>query len=424
MTAARRARWPFMVWLTVVSVMLIGGGAYAGVKLTASPPRAGVRIDAPATLVLDGQGAVPIPVPTAGSFALSTSTVADVASHNATVERPIGSVAKAMAALVVLEAEPLPAGAGGPSITMTAADVALYHQAVAEGGSNLAVRAGEVLSERDLLLALLLPSADNIAETLAVWVSGNRTTFIARENAMAAAMGMDHTHFADPSGLSPKTESTAADLLILARAVTASPALADLVAVQEARLPDGTLLHNLDILLGHVPGWLGVKTGWTGAAGGCLLFAARRSYGPASNVSVTVWGAVLGQPKQSATDRAHPELGGAFAAAQNAVSAALGDYVAVDIDHAVPPVTGTVITAWADTTDVQLVSNLGHLWVPVMPGAALHLTVTRLPPLAPFARGAIVGRVTGVLNATTSVTWQVAATAAINGPSAAWKLVH
>ena len=78
----------------------------------------------------------------------------------------------------------------------------LYRQAVAEGGSNLRVHAGEVLTERDLLLALLLPSADNIAETLAVWVSGNRAAFIARLNATAAAMGMGHTHFADPSGLS------------------------------------------------------------------------------------------------------------------------------------------------------------------------------------------------------------------------------
>ena len=184
-----------------------------------------------------------------------------------------------MTALVVLDALPLAPGANGPSRTMTGADVALYRQAVAEGGSNLPVRAGEVLTERDLLLALLLPSADNIAESLAVWVSGNRTAFIARLNATAAAMGMAHTHFADPSGLSIKTVSTAADLVLLAEAVTANPTLAELVAVQQVRLPDGIVLHNLDILLRKHAGWLGIKTGWTGAAGGCLLFAARKSFG-------------------------------------------------------------------------------------------------------------------------------------------------
>ena len=118
---------------------------------------------------------------------------------------------------------------------MTNADVALYRQALAAGGSNLPVRAGEVLTERDLLLALLLPSADNIAETLAVWVSGNRAAFIARLNATAAAMGMHHTHFADPSGLSVRTVSTAQDLVLLARAVIANPALAELVGTTAGR---------------------------------------------------------------------------------------------------------------------------------------------------------------------------------------------
>src|ERR1700682_5480705 len=99
---------------------------------------------------------------------------------------------------------------------MTSADVLLCRHALAVDGSAVAVRTGEVLTERDLLLALLLPSADNIAETLAVWVSGNRPAFIASLNATATAMGMDHTHFADPSGLSAATVSSADDLVLLA----------------------------------------------------------------------------------------------------------------------------------------------------------------------------------------------------------------
>ena len=242
-------------------------------RLTAPPPAATVRVQAPATVLLDGTAPPPIPVPDTGSFALATSMGGTIVARDAAAVRPIGSVAKAMTALVVLSAHPLGPGGNGPSITMTSADVPLYRQAVAEGGSNLRVRAGEVLTERDLLLALLLPSADNIAETLAVWVSGNRAAFIARLNATAAALGMPHTHFADPSGLSVRTVSTAADLVALARAVIANPALADLVGTAQAALPDGTVLNNLDILLNRQPGWLGIKTGWTGAAGGCLLFA-------------------------------------------------------------------------------------------------------------------------------------------------------
>ena len=208
MAGARRTSWVWMVFVAVVGVVLITAAAFVTVRVTAALPRATVSIQAPATLLVDRGAPPPIPLPARGSFALATSLNGMVASRNPTVVRPIGSVAKAMTALVVLAAHPVTPGESGPSITMTGADVLLYRQAVAAGGSNLRIRAGEVLNERELLLALLLPSADNIAETLAVWVSGNRPSFIANLNATATAMGMDHTHFADPSGLSPATVST------------------------------------------------------------------------------------------------------------------------------------------------------------------------------------------------------------------------
>jgi serine-type D-Ala-D-Ala carboxypeptidase (penicillin-binding protein 5/6) len=425
MTPARRARWPWVIFVTVVAVMLVAAASFVVVKITARLPIATVRIEVPASALPAGSRApVPIPIPSQGSFALSASTPGESASHAAGVVRPIGSVAKAMTALVVLHSLPLAPGANGPSRTMTAADVALYRQAVAEGGSNLRVQAGEVLSERDLLLALLLPSADNIAETLAVWAAGNRTAFIANLNATAAAMGMHSTHFADPSGISSKTVSTASDLVLLAKAVIADPTLANLVSVQEVRLPDGIVLHNLDILLGKNSTWLGIKTGWTGAAGGCLLFAARKSFGTPPNVSLTVWGAVLGQPPGRASDPAHPELGEAFAAAESASSAVLSSYSAVDLDAAMPAVTGTIITAWGDRTQVQSLANAGSDVMLVRTGSVLRFSITKQVPSVPFERSTVVGHVTGVLNASTSVTWRVVATTGINGPDWTWKLFH
>jgi D-alanyl-D-alanine carboxypeptidase (penicillin-binding protein 5/6) len=425
MTPARRARWPWIVWIAVVAAMLIAAASFFVVKVTARLPVAAVRIDVPASAVLTAsRPETSIPVPSSGSFALSSSMPGEVASHAAGVVRPIGSVAKAMTALVVLNDLPLSPGANGPSRVMTEADVTLYHQAVAEGGSNLPVRVGEVLSERDLLLALLLPSADNIAESLAVWASGNRTAFIASLNATAAAMGMHSTHFADPSGISTKTVSTASDLVLLAEAVVANPTLAELVSVQQARLPDGTVLHNLDILLGKDPTWLGIKTGWTGAAGGCLLFAARKSFGSSSGVSVTVWGAVLGQPRARASDPAHPELGAAFAAAETASSSVLNSYSAVDLNQAMPAITGTVTTMWGDAAQTGLLANAKSDIVLVRSGAVLRFSLTKQSPSLPFGAGAIVGHVTGVLNATTSITWRVVATSGIDAPAWTWKLFH
>ena len=76
MTPARRARWPWVVFITVVAVMLIVAASFFVVKVTARVPVATVRIDAPATAVLAGsQPPRAIPVPSQGSFALSTSAL-------------------------------------------------------------------------------------------------------------------------------------------------------------------------------------------------------------------------------------------------------------------------------------------------------------------------------------------------------------
>ena len=419
MAGTRRTSWVWIVFAAVIGAMLITPATVAAVRLTAPPPGATVSIHAPATLLVDGKAPPPIPVPTRGSFALATSLNGMVASRDATAVRPIGSVAKAMTALVVLSVYPLELNGVGPSVAMTNQDVLLYRQAVAEGGSNIRVRAGEVLTERDLLLALLLPSADNIAETLAAWVSGDRSAFIARLNATAVAMGMRHTHFADPSGLSVRTVSTALDLVVLARAVIANPALAGVVSTAHAALPDGTVLTNLDILLAAQAGWLGIKTGWTGAAGGCLLFADRTSYD--TGQVITVWGAVLGQPPLASGDPAHPELGQAFASARSAVVAALDTYASVDLGALRPQVSGSISTRWGPGSDV-LISTHAPVLAFVRAGALLRLHLTVLSPRAPIAPGATIAEITGVLNAKTSITWKVVSTSAIGAPTPWWKL--
>jgi D-alanyl-D-alanine carboxypeptidase (penicillin-binding protein 5/6) len=419
MAGTRRSSWVWIVFLVVITAVVIAPATFVAVRLTAPPPAAAVSLHVPAGVLLDGTGPPPIPTPSTGSFALATSMSRSIVARAAAAVRPIGSVAKAMTALVVLAAHPLDRGANGPSITMTGSDVLLYRQALAEGGSNLRVRAGEVLTERDLLLALLLPSADNIAETLAVWVSGNRSAFIARLNATAVAMGMAHTHFADPSGLSVRTVSTAGDLVALAKAVIANRALEDLVGTANAALSDGTVLNNLDILLNRQAGWLGIKTGWTGAAGGCLLFADQLTYG--TGEMVTVWGAVLGQPPAAEGDPAHPELGQAFAAAQRAVVAADGAYASVDLAAFAPQLSGSVTTRWGDSSVVTL-SPAATNEVFIRAGASLHFQVTDVAPRAPIAAGTTVGLVTGVLDAKTSITWRVVAASAIAAPSLSWRL--
>jgi D-alanyl-D-alanine carboxypeptidase (penicillin-binding protein 5/6) len=213
--------------------------------------------------------------------------------------------------------------------------------------------------------------------------------------------------------------STAADLVLLARAVIANSALASVVGTVTTELPDGTVLKNLDILLSQQDGWLGIKTGWTGAAGGCLLFADQTFY--ETGQVITVWGAVLGQPPDSDADPAHPELGEAFASAQNAVVAAIATYASVDIAASAPQVSGSVSTKWGASTLVQLYSH-APVFAFVRAGTVLRLHLSVLTLRAPLSADATVAQITGVLNPKTSVTWKVISGAAVAGPSVWWKL--
>lgn len=391
-------------------------------RLTGPLPVPTVQVHAPAELVPAPGTPPPVPSPANGGFLLRAADGTELASTAADVPRPIASVAKVMTALVVLQAHPLDAGADGPALTLTDQDVTFYRDELAGDGSVVPVSAGEVLTERQLLLALLLPSANNIADTLAAWVSGGIAAFVARENSAAAALGMSATHFDDASGVSASTVSTPRDLVRLAAAALAVPALAGLVQTQTATLPDGTSLRNLDILLAVGGDWLGLKTGWTPVAGGCLLFAARHLYSAAAPM-LTLYGAVLGQPPDASVDAGHPELGGAFAAARGAQSAALGGYAAVDLATVTPAVRGSLDAAWGARSG--LLAQPLHTILLTRLGQPLNLGVTtaETPPATPRA-GTLVARLRGTSPGGVHLTWPVVTAVDVAGPSWWWHLFH
>ncbi len=114
-----------------------------------------------------------------------------------------------MTAYLVLHDHPLGVGEAGPTITLTAADVADTDRRSRRRESVVPVVAGERLTELQALQALLLPSANNIAAALARWDAGSETRFVARMNAAARSLGMRQTRYTDPSGYDPATVSTA-----------------------------------------------------------------------------------------------------------------------------------------------------------------------------------------------------------------------
>src|SRR5580692_8663023 len=178
-----------------------------------------------------------------------------------------------MTAYVILQDHPLSASGSGPDITVQPTEAAEYPSQVAAGDSLVAVTAGETLTERQALEALLLPSADNMAWVLARWDAGGQAAFAARMNAAARGLAMTRTRYTDASGLDPSTTSTAADQVRLGMAAMQVPALAAIAAMSAAVVPVAGLVRNYNTLLGQ-DGITGLKTGSTHAAGGCVLIAA------------------------------------------------------------------------------------------------------------------------------------------------------
>src|SRR5262249_20155942 len=168
---------------------------------------------------------------------------------------PIASVAKVMTAYLVLRDHPLRLGEDGPTITLTDADVADTDRRRAQRESVVPSAAGEQLTERQALQALLVPSANNIAAVLARWDAGSEDRFVGRMNAAARSLGMTHTRYTDPSGYEDATVSTAADQVRVVERAMRLPVFASIVATPSAALPVAATVQNTDTLLGQ-PGFV------------------------------------------------------------------------------------------------------------------------------------------------------------------------
>jgi D-alanyl-D-alanine carboxypeptidase (penicillin-binding protein 5/6) len=185
---------------------------------------------------------------------------------------PIASLTKMMTALVV-------AASSRPSETVLITRAATHFTGSGVGLLPLHKR----VPLEPLLYGLLLPSGNDAAIALAQHVAGNQARFVGMMNARAQAMGLRCTHFSSVSGIVDQgNHSCASDLAVLAHAVLAQRRLARIVATRNAviRFPIKSghlwLYNNNPLLRIRYPGTDGVKTGYTVAAGACLVAAARR----------------------------------------------------------------------------------------------------------------------------------------------------
>jgi D-alanyl-D-alanine carboxypeptidase (penicillin-binding protein 5/6) len=212
-------------------------------------------------------------------------------------EKPvaIASLAKVMTAYLVLKRYPLRGPQDGFTLTVSAGEAEGVAKDHAEGESVVAVAAGEQLTERQLLEALLIPSGNNIARMLGEMVAGSESGFVEQMNGEARALGMDQTAYTDPSGWDPGTVSTAADQLRVFEQAMRSPVFRQIVSMPSVTLPVAGTLTNFNPLVAD--GFAG-KTGSDSAAGGCLAFFTHVTL---AGRGVTAVGVVMAQGQGSDT---------------------------------------------------------------------------------------------------------------------------
>lgn len=236
--------------------------------------------------------AVSLTWPAYGQAAVGAVSYGVLDSHGAQVPVPMASITKVITALAVIKQKPLAPGNQGPTIAITSEDVATYKDYYAKGGSVVSVTEGEQLSEAQALQAMLLPSANNMADTLARWAFGSMDKYVSFANSYVKQLGLSGTHLDDASGFSPKSTSTAQDLASLGLLFENDQVLRDISSQATAEIPVAGTVHNTNWLLGN-NGVVGIKTGNTEQAGGCYLVAAKRVV---DGHNLTLIGAIMGAP--------------------------------------------------------------------------------------------------------------------------------
>ncbi|GGP58760.1 D-alanyl-D-alanine carboxypeptidase [Streptomyces variabilis] len=310
-TAVRRIK----IWTPLVILLVI---VFAIVQNVRPLPAPTLALTAEDTYTFDGDQ-VKLPWPDEGQGWMSGDGIGTMDRFGEQKPVAIGSVAKTMTAYIILRDHPLKPGEEGPKIEVDA-------KAEEEGGYDKAgestlntVEAGDFLTEKQALSAVMIPSANNIARLLARWDAGSEEAFVKKMNDTAKELGMTNTTYTDPSGLKETTVSTAEDQTKLGIAAMRNPAMVAITSAASWTDPSGQYWSNYNELP-YTMGAIGIKTGSTTKAGGNLLFAARKKVG---GEEVTVVGAILGQHKgPSILDTVNEVSKPALRAAQDALTSA------------------------------------------------------------------------------------------------------
>lgn len=397
----RRRRIVVFGAVAMVLALIATGAAYTANVLGAPVPAATPAVTDPEPVAAAPQ---PLALPGFGSYAVGAVGFDGLlVAGDEAASVPIASITKVVTALVLLEAHPIAPGEGGPEIVYTDEDVDIYWDMVAQNGSVAPVVPGATLTLRESLEAMLLPSGNNYAISLANWGFGSVDALVERANAWLVEHGLANTRVVDTSGLSLDNVSTAADLVRLGGIALTDPVLAEIVATPSVDIPELGALKNSNKLLG-THGVDGIKTGTTDDAAN-LLFSADV---PVGSTSVTIVGVLLG-------GRTHAVL--------NEAIAALLDSIAPGFHEVAPLEGGQVLaeyaTPWGDTARAR---TTGGASVVVWNDTPVDVEV-HAEPVTLASRGAEVGSAV-VRAGTQEITVPLVLDATLDDPGVWWRLTN
>lgn len=242
--------------------------------------------------------------PTAKQAAVGAVGYGLLEATNTNKPLPMASTAKLVTALAIDKHQSESYSPATLPDEFNSKDVDIYQSYIAKNGSVAPVREGQLIYTGDALTAMLLPSANNVADSFVIHEFGSMKAYVRYANAMLAEMGADNTHVADASGFSPKSVSTAQDLLVIGEKMLAKRYLSDIVKQPRADLRGFGTVYSTNTALG-TNGIDGIKTGHTDQSGGCYIYSATKHI---DGQKVRLIGAVMGAPDIAAAIQSAPAM--------------------------------------------------------------------------------------------------------------------
>lgn len=280
--------------LTISVMAVLAGGLFMAVQYVEAPKPGDLHLpfkNATAKKDADQYTVDPVWPEQAAAAAVGVHGQGMIAQHGDKGKRPMASIAKVITSLALIEKYDLKPGQAGPSITFTTADEALYQEYIAKNGSVVPAPAGESMSLRNAIEAMMLPSANNISDTAAVWAFGSMEEYHKYANNMLRKYGLKNTVVGgDASGYDPATQSTAEDLIKLGELALNAPALMEIAGQHEMNLPGVGIIENFNRLVTD-HSYTGLKPGDTDEAGRTLLFTTTHTV---NGKEVNMIGVILG----------------------------------------------------------------------------------------------------------------------------------